>query len=273
MGMRKLFLILLVISFSVSAQPPMRKLIGVNPCKDPAISKYLAATGITDPTYKSALCTLVKTLKGNGAWANIQALYILVNGTQGQCSYNLIDTSTFKLSWTGTFNYNIHGAKPTSGGYANTGYNFTTNGKISSASISFYSYDSIRESSTDVGARGSTYFFDLELYNNIAYYSYYTGTSGYRSPTPNIPNMKGFWYAGLDSAKNLTSIWNNGVESDSTSYSSVGRPNSNCLIWTSNNVNYSTKRASIASIGYYLQYPKSYYLALNQFLTTIGALP
>lgn len=65
---------------------------------DEATQAYLNATGISDADMVSKLDTMVTSLKSEGLWDKIDALYPCVGSTFEQMSYNLKDPSAYKLS-------------------------------------------------------------------------------------------------------------------------------------------------------------------------------
>lgn len=69
---------------------------------DEATQAYLDATGISDITTVQKLNTMVTSLKSEGLWDKIDALYPCVGSTFEQMSYNLKDPSAYKLSATVT---------------------------------------------------------------------------------------------------------------------------------------------------------------------------
>jgi hypothetical protein len=56
---------------------------------DPDAQAFLTATGITDPTITSAINTLVISLKNDGVWSRMVAIYPFVGGTADTHKYNL----------------------------------------------------------------------------------------------------------------------------------------------------------------------------------------
>ena len=77
---------------------------------------FLSAAGITDATITSAICTLVTTMKADGTWAKMSAIYPFVGGTATTHKYNLknpADTNVaFRLSFVGGWTHSGNGALP-----------------------------------------------------------------------------------------------------------------------------------------------------------------
>jgi hypothetical protein len=92
---------------------------------DPDAVAFLTAAGITDPTITSAICTLVTSMKANGTWAKMSAIYPMVGGTATTHKFNLknpADTNAaFRLSFVGGWTHSANGALPNgSNAYADT---------------------------------------------------------------------------------------------------------------------------------------------------------
>jgi len=112
-------------------------------CTDADALAFLTATGITDPTITSAICTLVTSMKANGTWAKMNAIYPMVGGTAATHKFNLknpLDTNAaFRLSFVGGWTHSANGALPNgTNGYANTFLNASTF-NLNSHSFGIYS--------------------------------------------------------------------------------------------------------------------------------------
>lgn len=97
-----------------------------SPSRDADAVKFTTATGVTGSNL-NAVDSLVKWLKDSSLWSKLQVIYPVIGGTASSHAYNLKDTSTFKLSFTGGWTHSSTGMKPNgSTGYANTGWNPNT---------------------------------------------------------------------------------------------------------------------------------------------------
>jgi hypothetical protein len=97
-------------------------------CVDADANAFLTATGITDPTISSAICTFVTSLKAQGLWAKFYALYPFVGGTSTTHKFNLknpADTNAARrLTFVGGWTHTVNGAQPNGvNGYADTNFN------------------------------------------------------------------------------------------------------------------------------------------------------
>jgi hypothetical protein len=60
-------------------------------CTDADAIAFLTAAGITDPTITSAICTLVTSMKANGTWTKLIAIYPFCGSTASEQKWNLKD--------------------------------------------------------------------------------------------------------------------------------------------------------------------------------------
>jgi hypothetical protein len=113
-------------------------------CTDADALAFLTATGITDATITSAICTLVTSMKTDGTWAKCSAIYPMVGGTATTHKFNLknpLDTNVaFRLSFVGGWTHSSGGALPNgTNAYADTFLNPSTSLTANSGSLSYYS--------------------------------------------------------------------------------------------------------------------------------------
>jgi len=77
---------------------------------------FLSAAAITDATITSAICTLVTSMKNNGTWTKMNAIYPMVGGTATTHKFNLknpLDTNAaFRLNFVGGWTHSANGALP-----------------------------------------------------------------------------------------------------------------------------------------------------------------
>ena len=113
-------------------------------CTDADALAFLTATGITDVTITSAICALVTTMKADGTWAKMSAIYPMVGGTATTHKYNLknpLDTNAaFRLSFVGGWTHSSGGALPNgTNAYADSFLIPTTTLSLNSHSFGIYS--------------------------------------------------------------------------------------------------------------------------------------
>jgi len=80
---------------------------------DSDVLAFVSATGITDNTQKSAVNTLVTSLKGYSIWTKLNAIYPFIGGTASTHKWNLKDPrdldAAYRLSFTGGWTHNANG--------------------------------------------------------------------------------------------------------------------------------------------------------------------
>jgi hypothetical protein len=105
---------------------------------------FINAAGITDATQISAINTLVISLKNQGLWTKMYAIYPFVGGTATTHKFNLknpADTNAaYRLSFVGGWTHSANGALPNgTNGYANTNLNIASNLILTNHSFGIYS--------------------------------------------------------------------------------------------------------------------------------------
>jgi len=113
-------------------------------CTDADALAFLSAAAITDATITSAICTLVTTMKADGTWAKMSAIYPMVGGTATTHKFNLknpLDTNAaFRLSFVGGWTHSSGGALPNgTNAYADSFLIPTTTLSLNSHSFGIYS--------------------------------------------------------------------------------------------------------------------------------------
>lgn len=98
-------------------------------CTDTDANAFISAAGITDATQKSAVCTLVTSLKSGGVWTLMDAVYPFVGGTSASCAVNLKSPGTYNITWHGGVTFTAGGVTGDgTSGYGDTGMNPATAG-------------------------------------------------------------------------------------------------------------------------------------------------
>lgn len=275
MALRKLLLILLLFSVA-QAQTPMSKLLrkkATSGCTDADALKYFAATGITDAGQKTAICDFIAREKAASRWGTeVQAFYILANGSFNASKYNLIDTTKYTCSTSGTITYSTGsggGADPTSGAYLTTNYKPSVDQvSVNSFHLMFFSQQDVNETSTDIGILNATYNSDIELYSNTMYSTLCrTNYATYLSSA--LSNTLGMFLSNRTTST-AVEIFQNSTSLSSGSISAQGLPTDFVYIFSSNLANFSTKKACFVSIGAGISNVSDYYTSVNQLKTDLG---
>jgi hypothetical protein len=123
---------------------------------DSSALAFFNYAGITDTTQKSAVNTLVTSLKTAGIWTKMKALYPMVGGSSTSHKFNLKDprdmNAAFRLSFSGEWTHTATGAQPNgTGAYANTFLVTRGQGMNNSLHLSFYSRTDVTSTGCDIG--------------------------------------------------------------------------------------------------------------------------
>tara|TARA_R110000803_G_scaffold2937_1_gene10155 strand:- start:86 stop:913 length:828 start_codon:yes stop_codon:yes gene_type:complete len=257
---------------------------------DPDATAFLTATGITDPTISSAINTLVVTMKADGTWSKMYALYPFVGGTSSTNSYNLIDTTLYTLSYTGGITHNSDGITGNgSTGYADTGLNIVSDvvNYTSNHHISLYS----RTATRDMGDTGWDMGVGIPFVSPYPIYGMAIGrTTGQRiydyanyinngrlSKAAAISDNAGLF---LNRASTLSEhkMFRNGVQEASSTATAIAN-SANGSIWIlkinplgTGTTAFSSRNIALASIGQSLDDTEQsdFYDAVQAFQTTLG---
>lgn len=274
--MRKLLLILFLFSVA-QAQTPMSKMIrkhaSSSACSDADATKYFTATGITDAGVKEAICDFVTREKAASRWGTeVQDFRIHGLGSFNVSKYNLIDTSKYLTTSSGTITYTTGsggGADPTSGAYITIGYKPSIDQvSVNSFHLMFFSQENVNESSTDIGVLNAGYNSDIELYGNVMY-STLNRTNYATYLSSSLSNTVGMFLSNRTSST-AVEIFQNSTSLSSGSISTQGLPTDFIYIFTSNLVNFSTKKVCFTSIGAGISNESDYYSSVNQLKTDLG---
>lgn len=112
---------------------------------DPDVDAFLVCSGIAQgqSAIVTALLNLVTSLKNDGLWTMMDAIYPFVGGTPTSHACNLRNVGTYGITWHGGVTHDSNGITGDgSSGYGDTGYNPSTAAghlTLNSASIGVYS--------------------------------------------------------------------------------------------------------------------------------------
>jgi hypothetical protein len=173
---------------------------------------FLNATGIKDTITERAINTLVVDLKQYNVWDKLYSMYPLVGGSSASCQYNLVNTSSLNLGFSGSWNFNDNGVSGSgTNNYAGTGFRpLTASYANVGTNLSLGVY--VQTNITGGYDMGMDPIGDKDLYlisrytNNLSYF-YYTS-----SLTVANTDAKGFWIGTISgSGANNQVIYKNGV--------------------------------------------------------------
>jgi hypothetical protein len=252
---------------------------------DPDAQAFITAAGITDNTQKTAINTLVVSMKGFGIWTKMKAIYPFVGGTATTHKWNLKDpqdtNAAFRLVFNGGWTHSANGALPNgTNAFANTFLNSNTSLTLLNTHLSFYSRTAaIGNAQRDIGAYMGLYSvpsFGIGTNTGVLISDHYWFTTNRMSRS--IPNAQGLM---LTSRINDTThkAYRNGIQlgaTDTVSNSTNTMPNAGLFIGAVNSdsgaTGFSNKQYACASIGDGLLDSEAadFYLCVQQFNTTLN---
>jgi len=252
-------------------------------CTDADANAFITATGITDLTIIGAICALVTSMKANGTWAKMTAIYPMVGGTATTHKFNLknpLDTdAAFRLSFVGGWTHSANGAQPNgTNGYANTFLNPSTTLTLLDTHLSFYSRTSaIGNIQRDIGIfiGGSVPSFSIGTNTGVLVSDHYWFTTNRMSRS--IPNAQGLMLTSRTS-DTVHKSFRNGSQlgaTDAVSNAGKAMPNATFYIGASNNsaaLAFSNKQYAFATIGSGLSDAEvsALYTTVQSFQTTLS---
>jgi len=196
---------------------------------------FLSAAGITDPTQRLAINYLTFSLKLNGLWTKLKAIYPFVGGTATTHKFNLknpADTdAAFRLLFVGGWVHSVNGALPNgTNAYANTFYNCNVQSTVSNACFGAYSRTNSITGVQVYGAFTST--------NTVRMFHNFSGPNiqivanpGGIGYTPNVST--GFFLSRRESST-LNQSYRNGVSGGTSTVSTTNLPPHNFYFGAAN---------------------------------------
>ena len=218
---------------------------------DADAAAFFTAASITDNTQKSAVNTLVLSLKSANIWTKMKALYPVVGGVASAHAVNLKTPGTYNLSFATGWTHSSTGMTPNGATHADTALNANVL-NIYSTHISYYSRTN-RDTNSN-SCMGSWWSGGLSIIYARYLDSLYTtiNQSGSSYAIQSVTNSIGLLTGSRTGAslqqgyKNTTSVSNTGASSAPGAYSyKIGATvQSNGTTWS-----YDTLQCAFASIG------------------------
>jgi hypothetical protein len=249
---------------------------------DPDAQAFITAAGITDNTQKTAINTLVLSLKSNSIWTKMKAIYPFVGGTATTHKFNLknpADTNAaFRLTFTGGWTHSANGATPNGvNAYANTFLVPNTILTQNSTHISYYSRTNSNLTEVEIGAANGANSFDnklvLEIRTvNLTYYNI-NSTSTYITHADTDSRA---FYIGTRTASNVVNGFRNNLKLATGTTASAAPSTASVYLGAINRNGtvafYSTKQCAFASLGNGLTDAEigNFYTAVQAYNTTLG---
>jgi hypothetical protein len=214
---------------------------------DPDAQAFITAAGITNPTQQTAINTLVLSLKADGIWTKMKAIYPFVGGTSTTHKYNLKDPrdldAAFRLTFNGGWTHSSNGVKGNgTNNYADT---FLIPNSIltnNNTHLAYYCRENISGGYIDFGTQ---YLSDLSTYNYVGtiYSDQYNRGSG--RATAAMADTRGF-VIGSRTASNVHKIFRNGSQVGTTNTGA-----SSSLVALVNSIFFGAARTTATSALYY----------------------
>lgn len=246
-------------------------------CNDPDANAFLTAAGITDSIISSAICTLVTSMKADGTWAKMSAIYPFVGGTATTHKFNLknpADTNAaFRLSFIGGLTHNANGITGNGiNAYCNT-FLPNTALAVNSNHISTYSRTSINENSVDIGTYGQTPPNTWGIHHSARGFGLGSFFRNQNLAFSNSNNTDGRgFYLSTRTASNFSAMYKNGIQISTLTATPVAMLNENFNILAINGAFFSSRNLAFASIGSGLSNSEvlALYSTIQSFQTTLN---
>ena len=251
---------------------------------------FLSAAAITDATITSAICTLVTTMKADGTWTKMSAIYPMVGGTATTHKFNLknpADTNAaFRLSFVGGITHSSNGvAFGGVNGYADTFLSPSTVLSANNNSLNYYSR-TIAASTTvtaiDMGAvpnqASNPSLLAMVIRratSNNSFFAANTSTSAFVALTT-VTNGSGFFSGSIINSSSRKLYRNGSSIATNTTTGVQSLPSQKIFIGAISNNNvaslFSNRQCAFASIGSGLNDTEAaaLYTAVQAFNTTLS---
>lgn len=249
-------------------------------CNDSDANAFLVAIGTSDDTIVSAICRLVANLKLQNLWNHNRAIYPFVGGTAASHSINLINPSTYSLTFYGGWNHSSVGIQGNGvNTFADTGIPISLLSQ-NDAHLSVYCTNDTSINTIDLGVIKSSISFSSYLACKLSGFTYArVNTSGGPGLGTVNSDSKGFYIAHRNTnnkitiRKNLDSAYNY----NQTSVSPAGQTITYYIGNVNNNGSpfvglYSDRSYSFASFGQTISSGQSgqLYSIIQDFQTQLG---
>lgn len=244
---------------------------------------FFTAASITDATQKSAVNTLVISLKSSNIWTKMKALYPVVGGVASAHAVNLKQPGTFNLTFATGWTHSNTGMTPNGATYADTFFICDNNLTYGSVSISFYSRTNTIGNYSDIGSYGlpinnyKSYTLQCRNTGDLARSGIYDGNGTVDWATFFTLDSRGFFIANRQSTTNNRLIKNGilgNINNININYSTYINPYPSYIGATNNNgaIQFSNRECAFASIGNGLTDAEasSFYTAVQTYQTTLG---
>lgn len=173
---------------------------------EPETLNYMASVGIADDSttyypgtaqqitgngFYMAIDTFVKSLKTEGIFSKLKAVYPLIGGNASAHSWNLRDITQFKMDWYGAGAHTKTGFKGDGiSAYGDTNFNQLNNSQLNNESFGFYNRTNTSENSIPMGINAQ---HDTYIYANLNGVSYSRIQSNINNISFSVSDALGFY--------------------------------------------------------------------------------
>ena len=258
-------------------QTTLGRHVGTPYVSDPDAIAFLMAAGITDGTQATGINTLVITMKANGIWSKMKAIYPFVGGNATSHKFNLKDPrdldAAYRLVFNGGWVHSSNGAKPNgTTGYADTKLAPNVMAQ-NSIHASFYSRTDITGSYWDLGAYNAGGGVVIGPRYQSGASLVYMNIKSADSMTDNNPTIG--LYMGNRTSSTSNTLFRNGVIIVNGNKSSFAPISLNIYLGADNEgtiLGYSPREQAFASIGDGLTDTEAsnFYNSVQAYQTTLG---
>jgi hypothetical protein len=247
--------------------------------EDPDAVAFLTAAGITDPTITSAINTLVISMKSNGLWTKMIAIYPFVGGTATTHKYNLknpADTNAaFRLVFSGGITHSSNGLVGNgTNGFYDTFITASTDLSQDDVSANIYIRNNVSQDRVDIGCFRTTPLLGFQLNtrnssNNIA-----CRINSFTLQTVSNTDSRGFF--GISRTVSTTGVFSKNTTQTSAATTSDNPPAFKifglCFNQNGTAALFSTRQQAYSSLGQGLSDSEldTYYDIVQAFQTTLG---
>lgn len=251
---------------------------------DPDAQAFLTASGITDSTISSAINTLVTTMKSDGIWTKMKAIYPMVGGTASTHKWNLKDPrdldAAFRLSFAGGWTHSATGALPNgTNGFADTKIIPTNILTANNWHLSYYSRtNNAIGVDFDLGTGDNQGYYSTSLFlrrsNNTCGFDSGTASSGKRISASSM-DSSGFFVGKITASNDRKFLRNNSLLVSSSTPANNELHNYSILLAGYNNIGtpqfFGSKECAFLTIGDGLTDTEAsnLYTAVQAFQTTL----
>ena len=230
-------------------------------------NRVTSAGGSLSLIERQAVNQLVITMKADGTWGPMKAIYPMVGASAAACAQNL-KSSSFTGTFTSGWTFTSTGATPNgTSAYFDTNLSPSVSLSASSAHLSFYSRTNVNQNTYDFCA-GANY--SLLLYGNTFYVN--LTNAGVYSATFGLANTTGFYIGSRTNNTNVNGYRNSSKVINNALLVSVLDNNNLYLSSRGGNSSFSSKQCAFASIGDGLTdtQASNFYTAVQAFQTTLS---